>query len=94
MEEVTCTARDITDRERMEQAITASEEQLQQVFAQAPVAIIVFRGQDFVVELANPFYRSLLQGKQLIGRRFAEKSPRHRRLRMLHTLRTEWRRRD
>jgi PAS domain S-box-containing protein len=63
VEEVTCTARDIT------------EEKLQQVFAQAPVAIVVFRGPNFVVELANPFYQALLPGKELVGRPFAEVVP-------------------
>jgi PAS domain S-box-containing protein len=75
VEEVTCTARDITERQSMEKALALSEEKLQQVFAQAPVAIIVFRGKDFVVELANPFYHALLPGKQLVGRPFADVVP-------------------
>jgi hypothetical protein len=48
---------------------------LQKIFAQAPVAIVVFRGRDFVVELANPFYQALLPGKELVGRRFADIVP-------------------
>jgi PAS domain S-box-containing protein len=75
LEEVTCTARDITGRERMEKALAESEEKLQQVFAQAPVAIVVLRGPEFVVEMANPFYQALLPGKQLVGRRFADIVP-------------------
>ena len=75
LEEVTCTARDITERERMEKALAGSEEKLQQVFAQAPVAIVVLRGPEFVVEMANPFYQALLPGKQLVGRRFADIVP-------------------
>lgn len=71
LEEVTCTARDITERQRMEKALAASERKLQQVFAQAPVAIVVLRGPDFVVEMANPFYQALLQGKELVGRPLA-----------------------
>jgi PAS domain S-box-containing protein len=73
--EVTCTARDITDRERMEKALAESEEKLQQVFAQAPVAIVVLRGPEFVVEMANPSYQALLPEKQLVGRRFADIVP-------------------
>lgn len=73
--EVTCTARDVTQRERMEKALAASEAKLQQVFAQAPVAIVVFRGRDFVVEMANPFYQALVQGKELLGRPFKEVLP-------------------
>ena len=73
--EVTCTARDVTDRQRMEKALAESEEKLQQVFAQAPVAIVVPRGPEFVVEMANPFYRALVRGKELVGRPFAEILP-------------------
>jgi len=75
MAEVTCTARDVTERERMEKALAASEAKLQQVFAQAPVAIVVFRGPDFVVEMANPFYQALVQGKELVGRPFKDVLP-------------------
>jgi PAS domain S-box-containing protein len=75
VEEVTCTARDITERERMERALAESEQKLQKVFAQAPIAIVVFRGRDFVIELANPFYQALVQGKELVGRRFADVVP-------------------
>jgi PAS domain S-box-containing protein len=75
LEEVTCTARDVTDRERMEKALAASEARLQQIFAQAPVAIVVLRGPEFVVEMANPFYHALLQGKELVGRPFADIVP-------------------
>ena len=66
---------DITERKRVEKALAASEAQLQQVFLQAPVAIVVFRGRDFVVELANPFYQALLPGRQLVGRRFKDIMP-------------------
>lgn len=75
LEEVTCTARDITERQRMEKALAESEEKLQQVFGQAPVAIVVLRGPELVVEMANPSYQALLAGKQLVGRRFADIVP-------------------
>jgi PAS domain S-box-containing protein len=70
VEAVSCSARDITERERMEQALAASRERLHQIFQQAPVAIVVFRGADYVVELANPHYQALFQGRDLVGRRF------------------------
>ena len=66
---------DITERKRIEKALAASQAQLQQVFMQAPVAIVVFRGRDLVVELANPFYQALLPGRQLVGRRFRDIVP-------------------
>jgi PAS domain S-box-containing protein len=67
--------RDITERERMSRALAASQQKLQQVFAQAPVAIAVFRGPEFVVELANPSYEALLGGRELIGRSLADIVP-------------------
>ena len=67
--------RDVTERDRIEKALAASEEQLQQVFAQAPVAIAVFRGSDFMIEMANPFYQSMLQGRAPAGRRLADSIP-------------------
>jgi PAS domain S-box-containing protein len=75
LEGVTCTARDITERERMEKEVTESRQRLQQLLSQAPVAIIVFRGQDLVIELANPFYEDLVPGRQLEGRPLAQAIP-------------------
>ncbi|MEO7650137.1 MAG: PAS domain S-box protein, partial [Bryobacteraceae bacterium] len=66
---------DITARKRIEQALRVSEERLQQVFSQAPVGIVVFRGPDFLIDLANPSYQALLQGQELAGRRFADVVP-------------------
>jgi PAS domain S-box-containing protein len=75
VEAVTCSARDITERKLIEQALASSKERLQQVFQQAPVAIVMFRGRDFVVELANPLYHALLPGREMAGRPFAEVVP-------------------
>ncbi|MCU1330351.1 MAG: sensor histidine kinase [Bryobacterales bacterium] len=72
---VVATVQDITAQKTMEEALRRSEERLQQVFRQAPVAIIVLRGKDLVAELVNPFYQNLLQGRELIGRRFADVVP-------------------
>jgi signal transduction histidine kinase len=67
--------RDVTESERMIRALAVSEMKLQQVFEQAPVAIIVFRGRDFRVELANSTYEALFQGRDLRGQLFAEVVP-------------------
>jgi len=72
---VICTARDQTDRERMERALEESKARLQQVLAQAPVAIAVFRGPDYLFELANRYYQQLLRNRELIGRRFVDTVP-------------------
>jgi PAS domain S-box-containing protein len=75
LETVTCTARDITERKHVESVLAESEDRLRRIFAQAPVAIVVFRGPEFVVELANPSYQALLPEKNLVGRRFADIVP-------------------
>jgi PAS domain-containing protein len=64
----------ITERKHSEQALRDSVERVQ-VLAQAPVAIVVFRGPEFVIELANPTYQALVQGRELVGRRFADVVP-------------------
>ncbi len=75
VEAVAGSTRDVTDHVRMKQALALSEKRLQQVFSQAPVAIVVLRGRDFVVELANSSYKSLVQGRELVGRRFIDVVP-------------------
>jgi PAS domain S-box-containing protein len=67
VEAVTCSARDVTDRDRMERALADSQGRLQQVFRQAPVAIVVLRGRDLVIELANPSFEAMVQRKNLTG---------------------------
>jgi PAS domain S-box-containing protein len=75
VESVTCSWRDITERQRMEQELARSKDRLQQVFAEAPVAIGVFRGVDLRIELMNPMMRSLVQNRELMGRRLADAMP-------------------
>lgn len=59
---------DITQRKRIEEALRTSEEHLQQVFAQSPVAICVLRGRELVFELANPHYQELFPGRTLLSK--------------------------
>ena len=74
VEAVAGSTRDVTDHVRMKQALALSEQKLQQVFSQAPVAIVVVRGREFIVEMANPSYCALVQ-RDLVGRRFKEVLP-------------------
>jgi len=75
VEAVAGSTRDITEREQMQQALALSQKRLRQIFSQAPVAIVVLRGPEFIVELANPYYQLLLEGRQLVGRPFADVMP-------------------
>ena len=75
VEAVTGSTRDITDQKRLEKALARSEERLQQIFAQAPVGVVVVRGRDFIIELANQTYQDLIRGRELVGRPFIEALP-------------------
>ncbi len=75
VEAVAGSSRDITDQKRAEQALAESEQKLQRVFAQAPVAIVALRGHDLIVEMANPTYQALMEGRELVGRRLSEVVP-------------------
>jgi PAS domain S-box-containing protein len=74
VEAVAGSTRDVTDHVRMKQALALSEQKLQQVFSQAPVAIVVARGREFRIEMANPSYRALVK-RDLVGRRFEDVLP-------------------
>jgi PAS domain S-box-containing protein len=74
VEAVAGSTRDVTDHVRMKQALAQSEQNLQQVFSQAPVAIIVVRGREYIVEMANPSYCALVN-RDMVGRRFEEVLP-------------------
>jgi PAS domain S-box-containing protein len=74
VEAVAGSTRDVTDHVRMKQALALSEQRLQQVFSQAPVAIVVARGREFIIEMANPSYCALVN-RDLVGRRFQDVMP-------------------
>jgi PAS domain S-box-containing protein len=75
VEAVAGSTRDVTDRERMEQALALSEKKLQQAFAEAPVAVCVLRGRELIYELANVSYQNLFPTRVLLGRRLTEAVP-------------------
>jgi PAS domain S-box-containing protein len=59
---------DITQQKRAEEALRYSEERLQLIFAQAPVAVCVLRGPELVFELVNPLYQQFFPGRVLMGK--------------------------
>jgi PAS domain S-box-containing protein len=48
---------------------------LQEVFMQAPASVCVLRGPEHVFELANPLYRQLVGGRDVVGRTVRESLP-------------------
>ena len=62
-----------------EQAAPAQAEveraRLQEVFMQAPASVCVLRGPEHIFELANPLYRQLVGGRDIIGKTVREALP-------------------
>ncbi|MFO7871063.1 MAG: ATP-binding protein [Kiritimatiellia bacterium] len=48
---VACTARDLTERERAEQALSASESRFQEFFANSPIGIVIYDGDKKVADV-------------------------------------------
>ncbi len=60
---------------------------LESIFRQAPAAIAVYGGPDFVFELVNPVYQELLPGRPLLGKPVREAFPEVAELPVYDTLR-------
>ena len=68
---------DVTERVQASQAVEAQRAELQRLFAQAPVAVCVFRGTDYVLELVNPLMGLMLGHAPawLVGQPFFQALP-------------------
>jgi PAS domain S-box-containing protein len=66
---------DVSAEKQMEEALRSSRERLQQVFAEAPVAVCVLRGRELIYELANVSYQALFPKRALQGRPLTEAVP-------------------
>ncbi|WP_251047134.1 ATP-binding protein [Hymenobacter sp. ISL-91] len=68
---------DVTEQVEARQQREAERQQLQAVFAQAPVAVGVFRGEDYVFDIVNPLMAAMVGRPlaELIGRPFFEALP-------------------
>jgi PAS domain S-box-containing protein len=47
-------ARDISDRKKTEQVLRAGEQRFRNLILQSPVPMAIFRGEEYVIEMANP----------------------------------------
>ena len=57
------------------------------IFKQAPVAIVIFRGSQFLIEFANDFYLQILgKSNHIIGKPFFESFPEHKNQRLKEIL--------
>ena len=77
-------AEEITERKRMEEALRLSREKAEQqreeirtVLEQAPVAIVIYRGPEYIIELANPLGREIWgrTKEEVLGRPLFEAIP-------------------
>jgi PAS domain S-box-containing protein len=64
-----------TERDRALAEATAERQRLYDVFMQAPAAIAVLEGPEHRFSVANPLYRELVGGRDVVGRPVAEALP-------------------
>ncbi|SEP80993.1 Two-component sensor histidine kinase, contains HisKA and HATPase domains [Devosia sp. YR412] len=70
-----CTALEITSEVAEAKARKADAERLREMFEQAPSAIAVLRGRDYVFEVANSAYQRLVAKSDFLGRPAADVIP-------------------
>jgi PAS domain S-box-containing protein len=63
------------ERDRALAELQVERARLREVFEQAPALISVTRGPEHIVELANPVYRRMLGGRELVGKTLREALP-------------------
>jgi signal transduction histidine kinase len=68
-------ARELLARVAARLELARMQRELERLFARTPVPIAVFRGEELVFELANPAYRSVSGGRDLVGKRLLEALP-------------------
>jgi PAS domain S-box-containing protein len=73
--DVTSEVRTREERDAALEAARAGRERLYEVFAQAPAAIAVLEGEDYTFTVANPRYRTLVGGRDVVGRPLREALP-------------------
>lgn len=66
---------DITQQKHAEEALRRSEDNLRQIFVEAPVAICVLRGPALRFDLCNPCLERLLPGREFLHQSIAEAIP-------------------
>ncbi|AUX40227.1 signal transduction histidine kinase [Sorangium cellulosum] len=69
------TARDITDQHHLKRQIEIERNRLNEVFMQAPAAIMVTRGPTHLIEAANPLYQLMTGNRPLVGKTVPEAFP-------------------
>ncbi|HEU4643632.1 MAG TPA: PAS domain-containing protein, partial [Gemmatimonadaceae bacterium] len=67
--------RTVQERERLIRALERERSRLVEIFRQAPAFIVVLRGPEHRVELANPAYRELVGGRDVEGKTIREALP-------------------
>ena len=72
---VTLFAYDVTEQVLARRARDTQQQELEQLFMQAPIPIVVGDGPDLVFQLVNPAYQRVFPGRVLLGRPFLEAMP-------------------
>ncbi len=70
-----CTAKDATEKKRLEQSIQSEQQRLIDLFLDAPAAISLVRGPMHIYEMANPLFLKFTGRKDIIGKTTGDAFP-------------------
>lgn len=70
-----CIAKDVTEKKRLEQAMSNERDQFYDMFSKAPTAIGMLKGDNHVFEMVNPIYLQMIGKVDIIGKTVAEVLP-------------------
>ena len=68
-------AYDVTEQVRARQAREVQQQELEQLFMQAPAPIVILDGPALVFQLVNPAYQRIFPGRDLVGKPLLEAMP-------------------
>jgi PAS domain S-box-containing protein len=72
---IVCYFYDLSERQRMEAELRASEARFARAFEQAPSFMAMLSGPEHVIEIANPGYLKLVGNRDVVGRAIADALP-------------------
>ncbi len=70
-----CIAKDATEKKKLEKKIEFERNRIYDLFYHAPLLISVFRGPNYVIEMANQLSLQLFPNKNLVGNRLVDTLP-------------------
>ncbi len=70
-----CIAKDASEKKRLGKAFEEERKRFLELFVQAPFAMGILKGPDYIIEMANHHYLKLIHSKDVLGKSFSEARP-------------------